>query len=562
MASRRTRDTFPDLYEEPDTTVEIVDSRSTQVEPHQPDFELLDETPQASSDGRDTDQHAFPDLKYQTTPLAQLGPGSQPAHGKARTLPYARGKRKRRGAPVRLNKDRQADQPCVGQRYLNYEIRRRLARGSMGVVYEAKHTHLDRKVAIKFLSPELLSDKDMVYRFLAEAKAMARIDSSGIPMVFDFGQDQSGNAYLVMEYFDGLSLADYLEKNTLSFSDSLELAAKVSTTLAAAHSAGVVHRDLKPENILLSPSAKGFQVKLIDFGVCKSAVPEGGRPLTVAGKLIGTPRYMAPEQTTELPVTPKTDIYALGCVLYELIAGHAPFDGQLTELVEAHRHKKPRDLREHEPETPAELQAIVSTMLSKDPDERPDSGSRLAISLRRCKSRRVRASHGQDATLSGVISRKPAPLPIPDRRGKESEPRQTDRLNQVARIRQRAPAAVVAAAPAAKPRRPLPLPRLDTARAAANHGLIRPEETPTPWMTLHMAAQKDEAPLLARGSKESFPSTSFANPFSSHNPEAPGRSFGTVTTQYIVVPNMLLRVAIASVVVMGVAFAAFASGLF
>ena len=283
-------------------------------------------------------------------------------------------------APVRLptGHDKPTSSPQVGARYLNYLIRRRLARGSMGLIYEALHLHLNRPVAIKFLHPALLADESVVLRFLDEARAMARIEHPGVPVVHDFGQDAAGNAYLIMERLEGVTVAEHLEVAEIELGLALEIAAQVADALAAAHRAGVIHRDLKPDNIFLV-SGDSLRVKLVDFGVAHPGPDDRAGLETASGCLVGTPAFMAPEQTYSDEVGPATDIYALGCVLFELVSGRPVFDGSAAELIDAHRHRPAPEL---DASLPPELIGLVSRMLDKHPGRRPAQANQVARRLR------------------------------------------------------------------------------------------------------------------------------------------------------------------------------------
>jgi serine/threonine-protein kinase len=249
---------------------------------------------------------------------------------------------------------------------LNYRLVRQLARGATGVVYEAMHVHLGRPVAIKFLKPDLLSDERIVYRFLAEGRAMALTPDRASPVVHDFGQDPAGHAYLIMERLVGETLAARMGRGAIPLEEALSIGAGIAAALAAAHSADVIHRDLRPENAFLT--RKG-PVKLIDFGLALAA-REPREPFgTQVGSLVGTPTYMSPEQTFSLAVSPKTDVYALGCLLYELVLGYPPFSGTDADVIDAHRHRPPPDPRTVGINPPLAL--LILAMLAKEPDARP-----------------------------------------------------------------------------------------------------------------------------------------------------------------------------------------------
>jgi serine/threonine protein kinase len=220
-----------------------------------------------------------------------------------------------------------------------------------------------------------------VLRFLGEARAMAQITHPGITAIHDFGQDRAGNAYLVMEHLDGDSLADRLETGALELRQALEIGAQIAEALGAAHANGIVHRDLKPDNIFVLDGPP-MQIKLVDFGVARPS-DDGDRAglRTATGCLVGTPAYMAPEQTYSLGVTAETDIYALGCVLFQVIGGRPVFDGSVADVIDAHRHQQAPALTAATG-LPRSLSALVAQMLDKRPSQRPSSGDEVAARLR------------------------------------------------------------------------------------------------------------------------------------------------------------------------------------
>jgi serine/threonine-protein kinase len=249
---------------------------------------------------------------------------------------------------------------------LNYRLVRQLARGATGVIYEAMHVHLGRPVVIKFLKPDLLTHERMVYRFLAEGRAMALTPDCASPVVHDFGQDPAGHAYLIMERLAGETLAARMGRGAIPLEEALSIGAGIATSLAAAHSADVIHRDVRPANAFLTRQGP---VKLIDFGLALAAREPRTPVGTQVGSLVGTPTYMSPEQTFSLTVSPKTDVYALGCVLYELVLGYPPFSGTDADVIDAHRHRPPPDPRTVGVNPP--LARLILAMLAKQPDERP-----------------------------------------------------------------------------------------------------------------------------------------------------------------------------------------------
>ena len=273
----------------------------------------------------------------------------------------------------------------VGTQLGNYTLVRWLAAGGMGLVYEAVHCHLGRRVAIKLLRERFLDSPELVRRFLGEAVVAANIGHPGVVSVHDYGQTQNGAAYLVMEFLDGETLAQRCRRSPLPISQVLRVGAEVAAAMAAVHEFGIVHRDLKPDNVILARDPSGaspFVVKVLDFGIAR--VPRSlGSEATDEGRMIGTPTYMSPEQIAGRDdLDHRSDVYALGCLLYYLLAGHPPFSGNVPAVLEAHRLRAPRPLRETNPHVPAALEELVAAMLAKRPEERPRDMRQVEATLR------------------------------------------------------------------------------------------------------------------------------------------------------------------------------------
>ena len=269
---------------------------------------------------------------------------------------------------------------AVGSTLGAYVIERELGAGSMGRVYLARHERLGRHVALKVLREELLGDQGLVDRFLQEGRAVNRINHEHIVEVQDYLEEQNpSRVYCVMEFLQGETLAHRMAERTSTVESIRSMGRQIASALGASHQAGVVHRDLKPENIfLVTREGRDDWVKVLDFGVAKCA-PDGqlSTVQTAQGSLLGTPRYMAPEQVAGLEVDARTDIYALGVILHELISGRTPFEassfGQLAaDIIANPPPPLPLETRNHEP-VPAELAALVDACLAKKPAERPAS---------------------------------------------------------------------------------------------------------------------------------------------------------------------------------------------
>ena len=259
-----------------------------------------------------------------------------------------------------------------------YELDSRIAVGGMGEVWEATDHVIGRTVAIKILKDEYMGDPGFLERFRAEARHAALVNHEGIASVFDYGEE-NGSAFLVMELVPGEALSTILERETsLSTDKTLDIVAQTSAALQAAHAAGLVHRDIKPGNLLITPDGR---VKITDFGIARIADQV---PLTATGQVMGTVQYLSPEQASGHPASPATDIYSLGIVAYESLAGKRPFTGESQVAIAM------AQINEQAPPLPATVaqpvQNFVSAMIAKKPEERPGSAAtvaRAATALRR-----------------------------------------------------------------------------------------------------------------------------------------------------------------------------------
>jgi serine/threonine-protein kinase len=253
-----------------------------------------------------------------------------------------------------------------------YELHAILGEGAFGRVYRGRDRRLDRIVAVKVIKPWWADDPAWAETFEREARLLARVSDPGIVQIFDVGQAREG-LYYVAEFVDGESVADRLERGRLSAAEACDIAEQLCRALARAHAQRIVHRDVKPANVLIS---RAGQVKLGDFGVARLA--EGSTGGT-AGGVVGTPRYMAPEQARGLKTTPATDVYSAGVVLYEMLAGAPPFSGSSAiEVALSHLHDAPAPLPAS---TPSALAGVVERALAKDQRERYRDGAAMATAL-------------------------------------------------------------------------------------------------------------------------------------------------------------------------------------
>jgi eukaryotic-like serine/threonine-protein kinase len=267
----------------------------------------------------------------------------------------------------------------IGRQLGPYRIKRQLGAGGMGEVYLAVDSRLDREVAIKILPPEASEDDAMIERFRREARAISSLSHSNICALYDIGHEQ-GTDYLVMELLEGETLAERLARGALPLDQALAYAAQIADALGTAHRRGIVHRDLKPGNVMLT----GTGIKLLDFGLAKlqkqPAALEGGAPtavmtakapLTGEGTILGTFQYMSPEQIEGQPVDERSDIFAFGALLYEMVTGRPAFGGASpASLIGAIMHSEPTPLGELLAVTPPALDRIVRKCLAKQPDQR------------------------------------------------------------------------------------------------------------------------------------------------------------------------------------------------
>lgn len=253
----------------------------------------------------------------------------------------------------------------IGQTISHYRIIEKLGEGGMGVVYKAQDLTLDRFVAIKFLTQHLSDCEESASRFIHEARAASALDHTNIGTIYEVEKTSDGHMFIVMAFYDGETLRDRIDRNSISLDEALDIASQAAAGLARAHEKGIVHRDIKPSNVLVT--SRG-EVKIVDFGLAKLM---GKTRLTRKGGALGTAAYMSPEQARGDEVDERSDIFSLGTLLYELIAGQAPFRGEYeAAILYEIDQKDPEPLSRYKEDIPEELQEIINKALVKAPESR------------------------------------------------------------------------------------------------------------------------------------------------------------------------------------------------
>ena len=264
-----------------------------------------------------------------------------------------------------------------------YQIEERLGSGGMGEVYRARHVQMDRPVAIKVLRQQFVEDEAARQRFQIEARTAVLLRHPNALKVTDFGQTSEGFVYIVMELLEGRTLREILSRESpIETARAISIVLQASDAVAAAHDAGIIHRDLKPSNILVTQSAdQPAAVKVLDFGIAKLATnplddDEDVTSVAQRSTVIGTPRYMAPEQSNGAELTAAADVYSLGVILYEMLTGMAPFTGSTpAEIAQKHTNDAPHPPREIVAAIPEDVERVVLHALEKQPADRPaDAG--------------------------------------------------------------------------------------------------------------------------------------------------------------------------------------------
>jgi serine/threonine-protein kinase len=308
-------------------------------------------------------------------------------------------------APQRRHEPRES---LRGTRIGEYVIEERIGSGGMGFVYRAVQPLIGKQVAVKVLRQRMEGSPEDLQRLLTEARAVNAISHRGIIDIFSFGSLPDGRQYIVMELLRGHSLEDELQRRgRLPAHEVLGLLEPILSALAAAHGAGVIHRDLKPSNVFLAQQPDGSrEVKLLDFGLAKLLHPYADTPETLAGHMLGTPGYMAPEQILGRRVTPAADLYALGAVTFQLLTGQPPFGDaeDCPAVVMRQMEEEPPVPSSLEPSISPALDALLLQLLAREPGQRPASAEAVRQQLVVLR-----------ASLSPTVTPPPLPRPVPPR---------------------------------------------------------------------------------------------------------------------------------------------------
>lgn len=300
--------------------------------------------------------------------------------------------------------DTKLSDPLIGEVVGEYRIKARLGSGGMGIVYRGVHLVIGKAVAIKILRTE--GDAEHTQRLLAEARTVSTLRHRGITDIFGFGTLGDGRPYVVMELLEGKPLdAELRDRGTMAVDEALWILEEALGPMAVAHSSGVVHRDIKPSNFFISEEADGSRyLKILDFGLAKR---RSGENLTAIGSVLGTPDYMSPEQAQAKQVGPGADLYSLGAMAFELIAGAPPFIGTTPMAIMMQQvHSEAPRVSSKVSSVPVEVDELIAQMLEKDPGKRPASAAEL-----KARVVNLRKKYARENTASAPAPAAPGPLP-------------------------------------------------------------------------------------------------------------------------------------------------------
>src|SRR5215475_3361148 len=297
-----------------------------------------------------------------------------------------------------------------------YRIVRKLGEGGMGEVYAADHVHIEKHFAVKLLRPEIVSNREAVQRFRQEARSSSSIGHRNIIAIEDFGDLPDGRIYMCMELLNGAPLNDMI-RSPMPVDRLLNILIQTGHGLAAAHAKGIIHRDMKPENIFVTIGPNGEDVpKILDFGIAKVAGNDGQNNLTRTGTIFGTPFYMAPEQALGNPVDARTDIYAMGVIMYEVFAGSLPFQGEsfmgiLTQHITTEPEPVAQRAAKVSRQLPPGLAEVITRCMQKNPAQRFQTMDELVNSL--IQIYRTIAGPGMSTYMAAFPGSAVHPVPTP-----------------------------------------------------------------------------------------------------------------------------------------------------
>ncbi|OVE80169.1 hypothetical protein BVY01_00775, partial [bacterium I07] len=282
----------------------------------------------------------------------------------------------------------------------HFKILEKLGEGGMGVVYKAHDTKLNRTVALKFLPPELTRDPEAKERFIHEARAASALRHNNICTIHEVDETEEGHVFICMDHYEGMTLKEKINERPLKLEEAIDISIQISKGLAEAHQAGIIHRDIKPANIIIT---KKNEVKILDFGLAKLT---GQTKLTKVGSTLGTAAYMSPEQLKGNPVDHRTDLWALGVMMYEMLTGQLPFKGDYEQAITyAILNEEPEPITALRTGIPVALEGIVFKLMAKDPKQRYQHVDEVPVDLTVLKNNSEKYSKVKKTTKSSSRSK-------------------------------------------------------------------------------------------------------------------------------------------------------------